>query len=156
MVNYWVELRPEPLLSCPLTTSLHTLLHEAARSIIRQAEHPASQAFGQAILRSTQLPMDHVQAWHSQYGRHVGHLCQVFGHHTAASDPRIYAWQFVQVILGCLQGGMASGTACQETYVASSVELFVKGTPRLLTARTVATDSPDPPTVGCAGASGSI
>lgn len=150
VVDHWVELCPEPKLSCPQTTALHSLLHETARSIIHQAEHPASQAFGQVIQRSTQLPPDYVQAWHGQYSRHVAHLCQVFGHHTAVRDPLMYASQFVQVILGCVQGGLASATACRKSYVASSVELFVKGTPPRLTARMAAADAPVPAEAGCA------
>ena len=70
------------------------------------------------------------ESWHSQYGRHVEHLRRVFGHHTSVADPLMYASQFVQVILGCVHGGMASETTCRETYVASSVELFVNGVPQ--------------------------
>ncbi|HGM6729074.1 TPA: TetR/AcrR family transcriptional regulator [Stenotrophomonas maltophilia] len=130
VVDHWVELCPEPELSSPQAKALQSLLLEAAHSIIRQAEHPASRAFGQVIQRSTQLPSNYVQAWHSQYGRHVEHLRRVFGHHTSVADPLMYASQFVQVILGCVHGGMASETTCRETYVASSVELFVNGVPQ--------------------------
>lgn len=124
VIQYWLDAIPRPALEYMQEKTLRLQLNSASRELLRQARHPASIAFDQAVARSSLMPEIHLERWRQRYGTHLYFLQKVFADRCYANDAALAASQFVLLVVG--NASSEAPESSDEHRAVAAVELFAR------------------------------